>query len=398
MIMVRALGRTLGWSVFLAVSWTWCIGMFLPTLMIRDGGVPFFLAFLIPNVLGAASVGWVLRDRDRSSRFVAPRRTMMLVFSAVTIAFHAYFLVWRSGLALQADWPEMLGGVVLGISLVGNAIAVRRRVDWLPALVTLLLSACLAAVLVAFPAGAGGEAAATAVGGLAMVTTLGFLLCPYLDLTFNRAAQNAPSPRAAFTIGFFVIFLATILLVTRGRVLWSPASAPYFISEGWYQASAGAHFGAQAMFTVAAHIAAVRRVATTGEIQTQALGAPAAPRAAAWVAVPIVIGLALGVALFLLAPQASNGEVSLPGFSGPISLHEVGYRVFLGAYGLVFPAWLLMTSRGRRDLDPGTLAWTVAVCALAAPFLWIGAVGRQEEWLYPGVAIVLLGAAVRTRM
>ena len=31
---------SLGWAVFLATSWTWCIGMYLPVLLVRDFGVP----------------------------------------------------------------------------------------------------------------------------------------------------------------------------------------------------------------------------------------------------------------------------------------------------------------------------------------------------------------------
>ena len=387
--------RSLPWALFLAVSWTWCIGMYLPTLMVRDGGLPFFFAFLIPNVLGAASVGWVLRDPERSRRFVATRRTMMLAFTAVTIAFHAYFLVWQSGSALLSSRPERLGGVVLGISLIGNAIAVRRRVDWLPALVTLLISVCFAGVLVAFAPTNAGASDAVAIAGLAAVTSLGFLLCPYLDLTFNRAAQHAKSPRAAFTIGFLVIFTATILLATGGRALWTPRDGLYFITLGWYDLAVGCHFGAQAMFTVAAHIAALRLLRADGAIAHESGPDQRPPRPAVWATAPILVGLLAGLALFFLPGDANERSISLAGFTSPIAGHEVGYRLFLGAYGLVFPVWLLMTSRGHADTARSTLAWTAVACVAGTPFLWVGAVGRDEVWLLPGVALLLVLAAVR---
>ena len=42
----------IGWAAFLASSWTWCIGMFLPVLMIRDYGGWGWAVFALPNILG----------------------------------------------------------------------------------------------------------------------------------------------------------------------------------------------------------------------------------------------------------------------------------------------------------------------------------------------------------
>lgn len=50
----------LGWAAYLACSWTWCIGMFLPVLLVRDYGVWGFVVFAVPNVVGAGAMGWVL--------------------------------------------------------------------------------------------------------------------------------------------------------------------------------------------------------------------------------------------------------------------------------------------------------------------------------------------------
>src|SRR6266404_3216610 len=50
----------LGWAVFLAVSWTWCIGMFLPVLLVRDYGLWGWIVFAVPNMIGAAAMGWVM--------------------------------------------------------------------------------------------------------------------------------------------------------------------------------------------------------------------------------------------------------------------------------------------------------------------------------------------------
>ena len=49
--------RTLGWGLYCASSWTWCIGMFLPIIMLRRFGWPGFLVFAIPNVIGLIAFG-----------------------------------------------------------------------------------------------------------------------------------------------------------------------------------------------------------------------------------------------------------------------------------------------------------------------------------------------------
>src|SRR3974377_2421065 len=81
----------LGWATFLGVSWTWCIGMFLPVLLVRDYGIWGWIVFAIPNVLGAPPMGWVIRSRETSLEIVAAHREACQLFSAVTIAFHLFF-------------------------------------------------------------------------------------------------------------------------------------------------------------------------------------------------------------------------------------------------------------------------------------------------------------------
>ena len=63
-----------GWAAYLACSWTWCIGMFLPVLLVRDYGVWGWIVFAVPNVLGAAAMGWVLRSAEVSPMRPCERR------------------------------------------------------------------------------------------------------------------------------------------------------------------------------------------------------------------------------------------------------------------------------------------------------------------------------------
>src|SRR3982750_3304447 len=82
------------WAVFLAVSWTWCIGMFLPVLLVRDFGVWGWVVFAVPNVVGAAAMGAVLARPGASERVVARHPGACACFSVVTIGFHVLFLAW----------------------------------------------------------------------------------------------------------------------------------------------------------------------------------------------------------------------------------------------------------------------------------------------------------------
>src|SRR5262245_60423098 len=86
----RGVFHWLLWAVFLAMSWTWCIGMFLPVLLVRDFGVWAWLVFAIPNIIGAAAMGWVL-SAERSSEIARQHRFAMDAFSIVTIAFQVFF-------------------------------------------------------------------------------------------------------------------------------------------------------------------------------------------------------------------------------------------------------------------------------------------------------------------
>src|SRR4051794_1421809 len=86
-----------GWfgsSFYLASSWTWCIGMFLPVLLVRDYGFWGFVIFAVPNILGAAAMGWVIKDAQTSRAILTNHAMALRWFSAVTIAFHGFFVGW----------------------------------------------------------------------------------------------------------------------------------------------------------------------------------------------------------------------------------------------------------------------------------------------------------------
>jgi len=68
--------------------------MFLPVLMVRDFGLMGFVVFAVPNVIGAAAMGWVLSQPGAAAQIVTNHKTACLAFSAITIAFHFFLAGW----------------------------------------------------------------------------------------------------------------------------------------------------------------------------------------------------------------------------------------------------------------------------------------------------------------
>jgi hypothetical protein len=360
--------QSLGWAVFLAMSWTWCIGMFLPVLLLRDLGWPGFWAFAIPNCVGAAAMGWILRDGEASRRMVERHQTACITFSLVTISFHAFFAAW---LIRFIAGPGSGAVLAIAFAFFWMLLQWRGGGKYLGAVIALGVSAT-----VFFMGYNRGEIPYVAQPVAFSPTTLpphdavwlsfacvfGFLLCPYLDLTFHATRQGtgiAPG-RAAFTIGFCVIFPLMILFTAA-------YSGPLvlFLSGRLYpqlMMLVAAHFIVQSAFTVAAH---ARQLAVR------------------------VRGISLrGFAVFILFVIAAVLLGILLGgrFYHGLRAHEVTYRAFLGFYGLVFPAyvWLRVVPPARSLLRVG-----FAVIA-ATPMFWLGFIEQRMVWLVPGVLIPIL--------
>ena len=79
--------------------------------------------------------------------------------------------------------------------------------------------------------------------------------------------------------------------------------------------------------------------------------------------------------------------------SGP---DEPAYRLFMGFYGLVFPAyvWLCMMPGPCEKPRRGDWRLFALAVAIAAPFYWLGFVEGRMFWLLPGLAVVLLSRVV----
>ncbi|CAN5431314.1 hypothetical protein BH10PLA1_BH10PLA1_06720 [soil metagenome] len=359
--------RTIGWAFFLGASWTWCIGMFFPVLLVRDFGLWGWIVFAFPNVMGSAVAGAVLGNSDRSKKLLGQHAPAAVVFSLVTIAFHVFFVGWKL-LPLVGLIPATGVFLLAGIFF---AIGGGTRRDLVIAVLVILISLVAMGFALTQPLGAGTllTHADPAPGLLALtpVCMVGFFLCPYLDLTYHRARQaTAPVAGArAFQIGFAGPFLAMIVFtLLYAHWLDQRHDNPVLL---W---AVGIHMIVQIAFTLSLHV--------RGVLDVTAL----AFKRGRWLllaAVLVPLALIFLVMQFPILRWQDSGEVV--------------YLCFLACYGFLFPAsvWLCMipTADGPQAPDRGRLLRVLLVSAIAFPCYWMGFIERQVWWLIPGVLILI---------
>ena len=377
----------IGWAAFLASSWTWCIGMFLPVLMIRDYGGWGWTLFALPNIFGAAAMGWVLRDRDASVVVQQAHLPACRWFSIVTIAFHAFFAI--------ALVPSLLGDnfLTLAVAMIPLVLLLwgaRGRRATIAASVVLAISVLAMLGFVAIRGLAEWPAPAKPrldLLWLAPVTVFGFLLAPYLDLTFHRARQSTTRAggRTAFGVGFGVFFLLMVVFTAQyaePMIAALSGARRLSIRTDLFATVLGAHLAVQTVFTVLAHGEAVKETRD--------------PQASPW---PAVLGTGAIIGLAILLRWAANVFPVYHGYWGQrLNTYELIYRIFMAFYGLVFPTyvWLfMMPALRRRPMAAGpprtaTVVFFGAVVTLAAPAFWMGFIEGRMLWLVGGVLLVVV--------
>ena len=383
----------IGWAAFLASSWTWCIGMFLPVLMLRDYGGWGWTVFAIPNVLGAAAMGWILRDRDVSRAVQEANLPACRWFSIITIAFHAFFVL--------ALIPRLIGDNFIALAIVmlaGVTVVWGRRGSRAPLTAALVLAVSVLAMLGFVTLQGLGELPTAQkprveLLWLAPVCAFGFFLAPYLDLTFHRARQSSTRAggRTAFGVGFGVFFLLMIIftaLYARPLIEALEGERNLSIRGDLFVAVLAVHLAIQAAFTVVAHTDAVAKSADSPPSRWWKLAAGAAA----------IVGVALlmrWVALQFPLYHGLRGQT--------LNSSELIYRVFMAFYGLVFPTyvWLFMVPslRHRRPVAArpprtATLVFFAGVVVLAAPGFWMGFIEGQMLWMLPALALILVSRAL----
>ena len=331
--------------------------MYLPFMMLRLWGWPGFWAFFVPNVLGCAAFGFVL-DGQRSRALAARLGWMCALFSAVTLAYQCYFAGWAAqyflvgpNLASETGTSGALNtiaatGTPIAFIIIGLLLALRGNAFWRTAGTAVTL---LSALVVLLPGGVD----LTPVNERAPITPMieslplafafptlcaGFFLTPYFDLTFHRAAQQAPSPRIAFAT-FGLTFAAMLLLIAS---FYDPSTGAPRIGQALLVL-----WGVQLAFTIAVHL-------------RELITAPAGiriPTAAAGGLTALAVLLATPAFIFTLGPILADGHPLLYGHVGTMLLPgEPAYLAFLGAYGLLFPVLFILEPRGApRALIAGIL-------------------------------------------
>ncbi len=314
-----------GWGLFCACSWTWCIGMFMPIILLGDFGWPGFLVFAVPNVLGCAAFGYVLRNASRRAELIQRHERAAVVFSAVVVAYHLFFMAFLATMIARGSPRATLVAVTLpaGVYLAGYGFS------WMPQRAWPVAAAVLYAGSIAVFVAVGtttlsatqwsGTLTTTDLLCLAPALVFGLLLCPYLDLTFHRALDAAPS-RHAFAV-FGIAFIPILLLTVAYR---QGVTAPLVV----------AYMTVQATFTVAAHVR---------EIRGRSWPRSRASRSA-----------------LLLVPAAAVALALVPGDG------ENTYLRFLGFFGLIFPAYVLVFMTRRTPVAPRGVflaGWALAMIA-----------------------------------
>ena len=340
---------TLSWGLYLSSSWTWCIGMFLPVILMHRYGWAGYLVFAVPNVIGCAAFGYVMKTPERSKKFVAKYSSLLSAFSLITIAFHFYFI------AMLLRLHEV--GVAITLACIAVALIVIRVCMGLStqaflrlALGTYCLSLVAGAVLFDIDLGIQAAQPWYEAFYLLPLTTIGFLLCPYFDLTFHKALQSAPSRHCFAVFGLTFIPMILITVLYQEFVL---RALPLVLIL---------HLGGQALFSMSAHAAELNKQLS-----------------AAQRVLVLKIFLAL---LFVSCALSLSPYQSIQGWLD-------NYLRFFVFYSVLFPCLLIACA-----LDKKVYGWLIASVLMVLPFLELGVIAPYSYLaLIPAALMLAWGRA-----
>ncbi len=399
--------QTIVWGTFLATSWTWVIGMVLPVLLCGIFNFWGWLAFAIPNIIGAGAVGYFSYGRtlEEKEAFIRKHLLMLTVFSIVTVLFQLFVISW---LITRLVGPLALLMYVLLVSMFMRLGARDRRSDLLVTMGVFVLSLAGLVYFCMETTPSWMEAdffqlslvQAKNLLWLSLALSLGFLACPFMDMTLLRARNEMgeKASRWAFGVGFGVFFLAMIVFTLA-------------YAKGMEFLPAGVLPRARQVFAVVALHIILQGAATTalhlGELRRR----PLLPGAGMWVALAIgavgmlvLAGLGREVELQASAEDAvlvtrwtlHSLGAAIPSFEG-LDQGEVVYRGFLAFYAFLFPsyAWTCMfnasadASSERVSMTRMGVALTLG--AAASGIAAVGFFSNEFFWVFPGVVLILAG-------
>lgn len=387
------------WALYVGTSWTWCIGMFLPIILLRDFGIWSLAFFAIPNVVGAAMTAWIFNPQT-SAAFVARHYGACSLFSIVTGAFNAFFLLHLILAGASEDLRQLIAAAAL---LTGGVCIAWRARPTLSAIVVFTISVFAIAwalftrdarsPLTDHPSLADWRPASLAI---APVLMLGFLTCPWFDLTFQRAVRHSAGQRKpVFALGFGLFFFAMICFTPFYAAKFVDFSTTGTASTRTFLALASLpiaiHLACQLALTIVLH--AQRNIAPLpGADAGNHISSPATTteRESAFSAqtIPAISALALlATAYAIFAP----GVARLTSF-------ETVYMLFMSFYGLAIPAYALNCAIPTADSAASPTRAKLIITALAilaaSPFFVQGFLLEQPNSLVLGVGVLFLSRAI----
>lgn len=377
--------QILGWAFYLASSWTWCIGMFLPVILLRDYGAWGWVIFVIPNILSACAMPYILRKSSASIEIVEKHKIACVVFSIFTIIFHIYFIGWISALIPNAF--ILISGIMLFLVYIfwlftrASCLLVAFIV-WILSFVCFILAFNVVPIEKIDLFKCGNLIYNTnALLYLTPVCMFGFLLCPYLDLTFYKARQsnNLTNSKIIFTIGFCILFL---LMMSFTFFYAMPIASifqgiPYVLKDQnqlpqVYIYIIFFHMLIQSGFTLTIHLRSVFNIINKHQKMNLSF-------------------LILSLMVYIL-PIIFNGKNTFL----DITINEIIYRSFMAFYSLIAPMYVflfIIPKKGENiSLSKNNLIIWIIVMLFALPFYVIAFLGVKwglEVWLLTGLAIVL---------
>ena len=363
---MTTIARNIGWGLFGASAWAWCIGMYLPALLLQWYGWSGFLIVSIPNVIGATAMGLLLGRASNSRLFCKRNERTIRWFIIATVGFHLLFL----GLVGRWLLPESTHLPVNNLLLLPVCawmlawlLALLPRAAW-PVIGAALWLAALWLLWSRLPEawdglGWTGDRPPVDVLWYAPIFTFGLLLCPWLDGPFHRTLQEADSRWAFIVLG---PAFALMLFVTASYWRLSPNTllVPVF-----------AHLLVQSIFTMAANI---REVSPGGVVGGRA---------------GFILLLPL---LAVLLPWASAQLYDVPWF-GALD----AYLRYLVLYGMVFPAIVLFYMTPRPW--PRSAGRTMAFVSLLLICGVLGEAGliHGHTWGHPAFAALAIALLLIVR-
>ncbi len=345
--------KTVGWGLYLASSWTWCIGMFLPVVLLERFGWQGFMMFAIPNVIGCAAFGYVLKTPERSKALVQKYGNLMGLFSIATIAFHALFVVLMLNIH---ELDEYARYVFYGILFcVFSSVFLSPRVWMLLGSACFLTSLCLGISLLPVELQPEASRPWQDVIWLLPITTFGFLFCPYLDPTFHRALQESPSKHS---FGVFGVAFSTMIVIT---CLYSETvlhTLPFVLA---------AHLLVQATFSIIAHF---REGGLAWKSQK---------------AFTLLLLVSVSIAMLFAAQNKAD-----------IQSHIEDYLRFFVFYGLIFPGLVVVFMWTGKRMNWLRVSLFGLVALFSMPLLESAYIG-ETPWLAVFPVVILLTWAFTER-